>query len=248
MAALECYRESLKLHSTIGDPNGEALTRQVLGQLQRSLGNYDEAQRQLQQALQIQRSIGDRRAEVQTLYQVGFLHCRLAEFEAATAHLEEALTGLREEFIDPWALRQAYYYYSWSLIEMDRLAEAQNHLQEAMKTESGLHQPATLIEGAVQLARIALARDDLSLASACAHPILEFLDQQGTVGLEHPGLAYLTGYRICRATQEFSQAEKVLNQARRFLKHQADQIGDPQLRQSYLNLPEHRELQALATE
>ncbi len=245
MAALACYGESLKLHTIIGDPNGEALTRQVLGQLQRSLGNYDEAQRQLQQALHIQRTVGDRRAEVQTLYHVGFLHCRLAEYEAATAQLEEALAILREEFDDPWTLGQALNYYSWTLVELGRFSEAQRHLQEAMKTESG----ATLIEGAVQLGRVALACDDLSLAGACARHILEFLDQQGTAGLEHPGLAYLTAYHICRATQEFSQAELVRSLARRYLELQVSQIDNTELRQSYLNnLPEHRQLQALVAD
>ncbi len=249
MAALECYRKSLKLHTTIGDPNGEALTRQSLGQLHRSLGNYDEARRQLQQALQTQRATGDRRAEVQTLYQLGFVHCRLAEYEQAASQLEEALTILGEEFDDPWALGQALNYYSWTLIELGRLSEAQTHLQEALKTESGLHQPATLIEVAVQLGRVALARHDLGLARACARHILEFINQQGTAGLEHPGLAYLTVYHTCQATQELTQANVVLSQARCYLELQAAQIDDPQLRRSYLyNLAEHRQLQALVVD
>jgi tetratricopeptide (TPR) repeat protein len=244
--ALQCFNESLKLHTIIGDPNGEALTRHNLGHLHRSLGDYDEARLFYQQALQSHRSTGDRRAEAHTLYHLGFLHCRLAQHEEALGFLDQALAMLREEFDDPWALGRALIYYSWTLIEMGRLKEAQLQLQEAMKTESTLHQEATLIECAVQLGRVALARNDLELARTCARHALDFVERKGVWGLEHPTLLYLTSYHILQASQESYQAQLVLQQAQRYVEMQAAQIEEPHLRHCYLTqIRENQEIQTL---
>jgi tetratricopeptide (TPR) repeat protein len=162
--------------------------------------------------------------------------------------LEQALTKLQEEFEDPRALGKTLIYYGWTLIEIGRFKEAKLYLQEAMKTESNLHQEATLIEGAVQLGRIALARNDLNLARTCVRHALDFVEKQnGAQGIEHPVLVYLTSYRILQANQEIDQAQSVLQQAHHYLMTQADQIDDPHLRHCFLNhVWENREIQALS--
>ncbi len=244
--ALKCFNESLRRHAAIGDPHGEALTRQKLGELHRRVGRYDEARLLFQQALPAYRSAGDERAEVHTIYQLGFLHCRMGEYEAALGLLGQALARLQEEFEDPVALGKTLIYYSWTLIELGRFKEARLFLQEAMKTESNLHHEATLIDCAVQLGRIALARNDLNLARTCARHAVAFVDKHGAWGLEHPALVYLTSYHILEATQESSEAQLVLQQAQHYLEMQAAQIEDPQLRHSYLTqIQENREIQAL---
>jgi tetratricopeptide (TPR) repeat protein len=249
MDALQCYEQSLNLYRAIGDPNGEALTKLNLGQLQRCLGNYDQARLLLQQALQTHKSTGDRRAEVHTISQLGFLLCRLAEYDAAVLLFEEALTTLRDELDDPWALGQALVYYSWTLIDQGFYREARPYLQEAMQIGSGLHQEAILIESAVQLGRVALAHKDLGLASTCARHTLEFVERQGTRGIEHPVMAYLTSYRILEANQKFEHAQLVLQQAQRYVAAQASQIEDPLLQESYLtNVWENQEIQELIAE
>ncbi len=249
MDALQCYEQSLNLYRAIGDPNGEAQTKLNLGQLYRCLGKYDEARLLLQQGLQTHKTTGDRRAEVHTISQLGFLHCRLAEYETAVPLFEEALTILRDELDDPWALGQTLIYYSWALIDQGFYREARSYLQQAMQTGSGLRQETILIESAVQLGRVALANKDLGLASTCARHILEFVERQGTRGIEHPVMAYLTSYRVLEANQKVEQAQLVLQQVQRYVEAQASQIEEPQLHESYLtNVWENREIQELVAE
>ncbi len=247
MAARQCYEESLKLHSMIGDKVGEALTQQKLGQLYRSLGNFGEAETLLEQALLTHIATDDRQSEAHTLYHLGFLLSRLADYENAISFFEQAVSILRDEFDDPWALGRALTYYSWALLDSGQPREAKARLQETLRIESNLQQEALLIEDAIHLGRVALALNDLSLASACARRTLGYMDKAGLQGIEHPVMVYLTCYRILQANEMFEQAEKILRKGQEYIAAQSAQIDDPELRQAYLNnIPENKEVQNLA--
>ncbi len=248
MAARQNHDQSLALHRKIGDRAGEALTQHNLGKLQRSLGNYDLARYLFEEALTFYQSIGDRYREAHNLYHLGFLYCRLAEYETALTFLERAIEILREHN-DPWGLARALTYYSWTLANDGKFAEARKYVMEALKIERESQQEVTMMEDVALLGRVALARNDLSLADTCAGHALGFMARRGTQGIEHPAMVYLTCYHILQANQKFEQAQSVLEQARQYVASQAAQIDDPALRESYLtSIPENREIQALVGE
>lgn len=247
MDALHCYEESLALHSKIGDRAGEALTRHYLAQVQRSLGNYPAAQQLFEQALATHQTIGDRRAEANTLYHLGFLHCRLNNHATAISLFRQALAILRNEIDDPWALAEALTYFGWVLIETGQFHQAREYLQETMRIKNNLEHEGSLIESAIHLGRVALAREDISLAGACARHAMDFITRQGVEGIEHPAMVFLTCYHILCAEEQTELAQSVLQEGQEYVAAQAAQIGNPALRAGYLNnIPENKALQELA--
>jgi class 3 adenylate cyclase/tetratricopeptide (TPR) repeat protein len=245
IAALQCYNESLTIHGASGDRAGEALAQLHLGQVQRSLGNFDTARRLLEEALTTHRSLGDLRYQAHTLYHLGFLHCRLADYDAALKLLGEGLNILRE-ISDPWALGGALTYYGWTLSDMGDLEQAKQYFEEALKLKRDTQQNAAMIEDLAYLGQVALARNDLTLADACARHALSFIEAQGTRGIEHPVKVYLTCYHILQASQKFDQAQAILTHGQQYLTHQIEQINDSMLKQTYLkNIPENRHISEL---
>jgi class 3 adenylate cyclase/tetratricopeptide (TPR) repeat protein len=246
--AQAAYQRSLSLHRTIGDRAGEALTQHKMGQIQRSLGDYETARTLFEEGLVFYQSIGDHHRVAHCLYHLGFLHCRLAEYETALTLLDEAIAILRE-MNDPWALAKAMTYYGWTLMNQNRLSEARQIITETLKIERESQQEIALMEDMALLGRIALQQGDISLAETCTRHVLSFIERQGSQGIEHPALVYLTCYQTFAAGGESEQAERVLAQGRAYISAQADQIDDPALREKYLsNIPEISELQPLANE
>jgi hypothetical protein len=114
---------------------------------------------------------------------------------------------------------------------------------EALKIEHDIHQEIFLIEDTALLGRIALARNDLSLAEACVQHALNFIERQGVRGIEHPAMVYLTGYHVLQKGGKVEAAQKALAQGYDYIMSLAAQIEDSHLRESYLNnIPEIQEL------
>jgi class 3 adenylate cyclase/tetratricopeptide (TPR) repeat protein len=245
MEAQKCYDQSLVLHRTIGDRAGEALTRRSLGKVQRTLGNYPLAYSLFSEALAIYQAIGDRRGEAHTLCQLGLLHTRLTEYETALTFLGEALVIL-QELNDSWGLGDVLTYYGWTLHENSQPHRAKKYFEEALKVQRDKQQEAKMMETVAHLGRVALAVNDLSLATTCARRALDFINGRGVQGIEHPALVYLSCYQIMQMNKKFAQAQSVLAQGYKYITTQAAQIDDPALQQSYLNnIPENRLIQEL---
>lgn len=243
--AQKCYSRSLTLHRTIGDRAGEALARRGLGKVQRTLGNYPAALQLFKESLDITRATGDRRSEAHTLYQLGFLYTRLEDYELALSLLDEALTLLKE-IDDSWALGTALSYYGWTLHQQGESRQAKKYFEEVLKIQRELQQADKMTESIAHLGRAALASNDLTLADTCARRAWDSLSNQGTQGIEHPAIVYLTCVQVWQAQQKSEQAHEILGQGHAYIMAQAAQINDPALKQTYLhNIPENRAIHEL---
>jgi tetratricopeptide (TPR) repeat protein len=245
--ARRCYEQSLELHRTIGDRAGEALARHGLGKVERTLGRYEVARHLLEEALTFYQTIGDRHREAQCLYDLGFLYNRQEAYDTALIFLQEALLSLKELRAPWWAQVRAHIYYSWALHNANCLEEARIYIIEAMEIERDTQQKIALLDDMILLGRIALTMGDLSMADSCAQQVLYFVDYQGSQGLEHPVMMYLTCSYILQATGKREQAEDVLAKGQAYVQAQAKQITNPDLRASYLtNVAENRDILALS--
>ncbi len=246
MAAQHCYDQAISLHRKIGDRAGEALTQHSLGKIQRSLGNYTTAHHLFEQAYTFYLSIGDRQREAHSLYHLGFLYFRQGKDKIAAHFLKEAIAILKD-INDPWAMSKALTYYSWTLHNQKQFKAAKEHLTESLKIERETQQEVAMVETIALLGAVALAKNDLSLAYTCTQHTLNSINRQGTQGIEHPAMIYLTCYHILQANQKPEQARLALVQGQAYIDSQAAQITDTFLREKYLtNIPEIREIQALA--
>ena len=246
MDARRSYEESLALHRTIGDRTGEALARHGLGRIARSLGDFENARVLFEEALAFFQSIGDRHREAQVLYDLGFLHSRMAHHDIALIHLGEAIITLRELQAPWWTQVKALIYYSWALHDADCADEARIYITEAMEVERDTQQKISMLEDMALLGRVALTLGDLSMAASAVQQVLYFVAFQGSVGIEHPAMVYLTCYQILEVSGKHEQARSVLALAQNYINTQTAQIDNPTLRDSFLtNIPEHRALQSL---
>ncbi|HXV98312.1 MAG TPA: hypothetical protein VEC93_07805, partial [Anaerolineae bacterium] len=137
-------------------------------------------------------------------------------------------------------------FYGWTLYERGQPREAKKLFEEALKIQRDTQQDVKMMESIAHLGRVALALNDLTLADTCARHAINFIEDKGTQGIEHPAIVYLTCYHILRSHQKFEQARAILFQGEQYIMAQAAQIDDLALQQTYLNnVPENRQIQAL---
>ncbi|MCB0208858.1 MAG: tetratricopeptide repeat protein [Anaerolineae bacterium] len=232
--ALNAYHEALNLQRTIGDRSGEGFAQLNLGQLHRALGDYGASEMLFKQALATYESIEDRRYEAQSLYHLGFLYGQWEHYDDAFAHLDKALIILRE-MNDPWALGRALTYYGWTLLKTKRYKQARKYFEEALKLKQETQQTVAIIEDLTGLSEMALARNDLGLATTCTQHILKHIDEQGINGVEHILSVYLTCYKVLTASQKLEDAKSVLDKAQILLFEQAEVLEDKKLKYLFLN-------------
>jgi tetratricopeptide (TPR) repeat protein len=89
-AAVAHLRQAIELFGDSGDPQGEGIARNNLGDGYRQLGRPDEAIDQLQQALAVQQE-ADRPGSRYTLGTLGDLHYDTERYEDALRYYEHAL-------------------------------------------------------------------------------------------------------------------------------------------------------------
>jgi hypothetical protein len=106
-------------------------------------------------------------------------------------------------------------------------------------------QPRLVVELWAGLARISLIQGDCIDALVYVDEIWRYLaDHPASGDLVDPLLAYLTCYRVLRASED-PRTEEMLAIAHRLLQGRADKISDENMRRAYLeNVPYHRAIAA----
>lgn len=95
-AALVPFSVALEVYEGTGDKWLEAVTLNNLGSAQKSIGQMDEALKQLDEALEIERDLADRDGEGATQSNIGGVYHLLGSFDEAISHYEAALAIFRE--------------------------------------------------------------------------------------------------------------------------------------------------------
>ncbi len=126
-------------------------------------------------------------------------------------------------------------------------AEAEESYQDALAIFHELVLTPVLVEAQAGLARVALAQGDPPAAQGWVEQILAILPTQPQVGLDEPFMIYLTCYQILTANAD-PRASALLQRGGQELCRYAEQITDPELRQSFFaNVPSHQTLYQLVT-
>ncbi|MCB0245729.1 MAG: hypothetical protein KDI12_20115, partial [Anaerolineae bacterium] len=117
--------------------------------------------------------------------------------------------------------------------DLDAAASAQREALALRTRGSSLISAA--IDNLAGLARIALARSDMSEARQRVGQIADLLAEKGMADVEFPALVYLTMYRVLRAAGETERAEAALVEGQAMIRAQAGQIADAAVRQMFLD-------------
>ncbi|NEP85054.1 MAG: tetratricopeptide repeat protein, partial [Okeania sp. SIO3B3] len=237
------YAESLTFHRAIGDPAGEAMTQHYRGQLLRALGDYGNASMLLEEALAYHQANGDRRNEAHALSHLGLLYSRLDMHDTGLDYLERAIE-IMKEMESPWVQAKALTYYGWALGDLERVNDGRIALDGALRLQhsASFLREAAKMETLAHRGRIALIRGDMTLAEACLRPVLAYIREHGTQGIEHPGIIFTTGYKTLTICNRPEEADQAMQEGYAFVTGQAKKISDDQMRESYLHIPEHAEI------
>jgi predicted ATPase len=239
--ARACYEQALRIKQEIGDRQGEALGLMNIAKLSAKQGDYGTSRVCYRQSLQIFQEIGDRQGESEGLYYLSLLCHHLGDNESARERGQQALC-IAQDLGDRSSQGYALTHLGHALAGLQHLAEAADAYQQALvlRQELDLHHLA--MEPLAGLGRVSLAQADLAQALAYVEQILSYLDANTLYGTEEPLRIYLTCYQVLNAVGD-PRARSILTTAYQLLQEQAAEIGDGELRDSFLeNVPAHREI------
>jgi tetratricopeptide (TPR) repeat protein/SAM-dependent methyltransferase len=129
--AASCYRQSLALHSAIGNRKGMSSVLGDLGFVEFLQGHDGDAIAHLQQALTLNRESGDRKGQAHVLSSLGFAESRRGRCQQAAEYLRLAY-GLFRDVGDPIGQVHALGNLGDAELRQGLLEEATSHLNRAL--------------------------------------------------------------------------------------------------------------------
>lgn len=249
--------ESLPISREIGDRVGEASALNNLGEAARAQGEYTAAKGYYEQRLQICREIGDRRGECVALANLGLIAHNLGDDETALEYCQRMVRITKEIGHRSY---QAYAFHNLghslaaqgsSLTRrpdpekgdaIERLDEAAHAYRQAIALRRELGEQFLAMESLAGLARVFLAKGDLSQAQSQVEEILRYIEKKSLDGTDEPLRVYWTCYQVLKAKHD-RRARGILTTAHSLLRGRAAKIPDEETRRSFLqNVSVHREI------
>jgi tetratricopeptide (TPR) repeat protein len=245
--ARDYFEQALYILETIGDRRGQSIAFSNLGVIYCDLGDYETTRDYHERALAIRRTIGDRWGEAVSLVNLGLVYHNLNDDQAACRHCEQALS-IQQEIGDRRGQGYSLTYLGHALLALGDAQAAGEVYHKAMHLRRELGQASLAIDDLEGLARTAMTTGDLAQARQQAQEIMDWIEANGTEGIEYPLQAYLTCYHILQtiakddpATMEC--ADSLLCCAHTALIERANRVQDESLRHKLLaNVKTHREI------
>jgi predicted ATPase/class 3 adenylate cyclase len=240
--AASLYEQQIEINDRLGEKAGEAIGLSNLGYIFMQLGMYRQAQSVLQDALRINEALGARRQVAYALLNLGLAHCRIGDHDGAREWIVRVQSELGT-LGDTFASAISHTYLGLCLEHSMNLSGAIESYRTALDIfmEAGLE--GYVLDTTAGLARCKQAMGTEDEAIDHAQKLWEYLQEQGTKGLEFPIMAYQTCASIFNALGEGKKSKIVLEEGWNELMSRADKISDASWRESFLeNVPEHRAL------
>jgi len=241
LTARQHYRHALDIFRSIGYRRTMAYALGSLGLVSRDLGDYASARNQFAQTLSILHAIGDRWGEAIGLQNISLVYCARGQYSIARDHCERAL-AMQRELGDKRGEAFSLTYLGLALEGLEEWSEAEEAYRQALSLRREIGQEAMAMENVAGLARVALARNNLSAAQQHVAEIRRWLSESGIEGIEDPLRVYHTAYRVLEAAGQTDEARTLLAEAHSLLMQKAEKIDDPRWRKSFLHEPLHRDI------
>jgi tetratricopeptide (TPR) repeat protein len=240
--AIQLLTESVQVSERLGNRQGVAVGLGNLGYYYMQMGVFDLGCTTTQQAIDQAQSIGYFQFTIKARLNLGLNLVRLKDTGAALSQLSEAM---QDPILKEDAFSQAICHaYTGLAYEQDgKLSDAILHFNEARRTLKKLGARPYTVDALAGQARCHLLADRFAEARQDAYEIWEYLDQNGSVGLEAPILAYLTCARAFEASGDPHAAQRALEKGIHDLQDRATNITVAEWRASFLeNFQEHGEI------
>lgn len=248
-AALQEFLEALRLFRQARNVHGIAMTLRNAGTVYIRLGQVSLARRSLLDAIERFRAQGTRLGECASLGSLAIVEWRGGDFRSALRYALES-SSIAKCVHAPAHLTLAEHMTGYASLSLGDFGEAADAFAraEALGREQGF--PPVVLDAMCGLAQVAMARNDLEHARQIAEQMLQVAETAGAGGrrngfaglTEH--LTRLTLYRIWDACGD-PRAKPMLIEAHSVLIEAAGRIREPALRQTFLEMEEHRAILAL---
>jgi predicted ATPase/DNA-binding SARP family transcriptional activator len=236
-------RQSLHMGHKTGDRQVERKALTNLGKVSVTCGQYAEAKACCQQVLHICREIGDQEGEGWGLVILSLTSHHLGDYKATQEYSQQALR-IAQDLGAGHVQGGALTLLGHALVGLGQLTEAANAYRQALTLQRELGQHNEAMESLAGLAHVALHRENTAQAYDHIEELLKHLETNTLHGAEEPFLVYLICCRVLQALQD-PRASDILKNAHNLLQEEAAEIGDEELRRSFLeNVPVHREIVA----
>lgn len=231
-----------------GDRDGAASFLNNLAVVMTVIGDYEAAEMSFAEILKRAIDAGDRRSESSARLNLAWVAAARGDWETARDHAEEAVAQKRRQEHTE-AVAEGLLWMGHALVGLGALDEAQTAYETSATMRRNLEQTPLALAAEAGLARVALARGDISDAAARATTILDHLDQgQSLEGTWEPLRVHLTVVEALLAAGD-DRAERALQRAERVLQEGAEKIVDTEDRRLYLDaVPWHRRIRELVVD
>ncbi|MBN2550064.1 MAG: tetratricopeptide repeat protein [Anaerolineales bacterium] len=239
--ALSAFQQALEIYQRVGHRRNQANVLINMGNALLALGAYPDSRQRFSAAYDLLLALGDRKMLVFLLSNQALLDHLTGDQPAAIEHSQQAADIARQLKL-PSVEAEALTHLGHALGGLERWGEALEAYQVALEIRRRIGETNMAIESQAGLARAALALGDQTLALEHARLIMAHLQSANLDGVEEPLRVHLTCFQALKAAGD-PAALQILEDARRLLDTQAAQIGDENLRRSFLeNVPAHREI------
>ena len=245
--ALRYGEQALQLSNRIGKRFDQAASNVILGSLMSALGDNTRAAPYYAESLRLFREMGNGTGESIALRDYALLHLHIGDARAAYALAEQA-ARVAQDLGSQYREGLARIISGDTLVTLNELVRAEQNYLRAIELLQHAERGHLALDALAGLVRIALARDDKTLALERTNEILSRFDAQTFYDSNDPAAVYVLCVRVLAAHHD-PRADSILARGLAELEQRAARIHDNALRQIFLDQPpSHRALRALATE
>ena len=240
--AIQIYEQTLTLCQTIDWPYGEAYVLAHFADCYFELGQYAKSRQLHQEVVLLAKQLNDRVAESVSLDTIGLTYHFENQYQEAQQHFEMAL-ALHDTINYPRGKAFILNHFGLLLANQEEIEQAGIYLYEALMLRGEATEKPASMDTEAALAWLDMARGDVDFAVMRAQDVRNWLQENGTSGVELPLQVYFQCHTIFKLANQQIEAESCLDAAYQLLQLQADQLQDDELKQSFLhNVPYHHRI------
>ena len=235
--------DSLAGAREIGDRVTETMSLTNLTRTYLMVGDVEAARRHSRANLELAQSIEDLPGVCWAKLNLSQCDSRTGDFNGALTTGQEALElAAAGDFRSEEA--SAHHRVGAALAGQGRVADAAEHLGLAINAREDLGEDREAIESTGALARVLLEMGETERATERIEAVLAHLEGIGEEGFGEPERIFLNSYRVLAGIGDV-RADTVIRRGRDFVEAVAARIDSAELRATYIELPERREILAV---
>ena len=231
----------LELCLELDDLEGVATAYTILGEIDRRVGDFEAAERDLGKVLESLPASGFDVVSSDALLGLALVSSAQRRHDDALVYADRALFYARRAE-SPMAVARANVGLGYVHLARDHPEAAGEPLRAGLEEAIRLELGYLVIEAEAALARVAVLTGDLDEACARAGRVLAALGRLELLGAVQPSEIYLSCWRVLVECGD-PRASDAGEAARVYLESSAERIGDEELRDSFLrNVPVNVEI------